>query len=55
MYLLVEDHFAKALGDTWVKLKAAEAKAKNGNGASQGQPVSSSNQTSNSKNNDATS
>merc|ERR1712226_383301 len=51
----VEDHFAKALGDTWVKLRAAEAKAKNGNGAPQGHPVSSSNQTSNSKNNDATS
>merc|ERR1719507_1866171 len=51
----VEDHFAKALGDTWVKLKAAEAKAKNGNGTPQGHPVSSSNQTSNSKNNDATS
>ena len=55
MYLLVEDHFAKALGDTWVKLKAAEAKAKTGNATPQGHPVSSSNQTSNSKNNDATS
>merc|ERR1711997_104706 len=41
----VEDHFAKALGDTWVKLKAAEAKAKNGNTSSQqknNQPDSSS-------------
>lgn len=42
----VEDHFAKALGDTWVKLKAAEAKAKTGS-VSPNQPDSSSNQTSN--------
>merc|ERR1712072_522784 len=42
----VEDHFAKALGDTWVKLKAAEAKAKT-ESVSPNQPDSSSNQTSN--------
>jgi len=46
----VEDHFAKALGDTWVKLKAAEAKAKNGSSGAVTQPDSSGNQTSNNKN-----
>jgi len=46
----VEDHFAKALGDTWVKLKAAEAKAKKENSGVATQPDSSENQTSSNKN-----
>ena len=29
IFFLVEDHFAKALGDTWLKIKAAKA-AKDG-------------------------